>query len=188
MSRARVRFGEGRVWQCRIELLDVHPVVWRRVVVSDRAALLELHAVIEAAMGRDADGAFDFVIDGVTYTEDDAAALDLASLDVLPGVRVLHQSDRHAEPWVHVMTLERITPRLVGERLPACIGGERAAPPEACAGPAAYRTLLGAWSDPLDPRAADWRSWIPEDFDPGYADITAINAALARLPRRRPAA
>ncbi|HEY3933376.1 MAG TPA: plasmid pRiA4b ORF-3 family protein [Gemmatimonadales bacterium] len=196
MSRPRIRFGEGRVFQLRVEFDGVTPAVWRRLLVSGRASLHEVHDVIERAMGRDAESGYTMRVDGVEYQpmadeptrgrEGEATSLDDLALYV--GARFEHLAEAHVEPWHHVVTVEQLTPRLVGQRLPSCIAGGRAAPPDDCAGPGAYRELLAALRDPLDPRNADIRSWLPEHFDPEYANVTAINAALARVPKRRPAA
>lgn len=196
MTRSRIRFGEGRVFQLRVELDGITPPVWRRVMVSGRASLHELHGVIQRATGPDTDGAYRFEVDGVRYVDpaDEPAsgpaanAVSLESLALHAGARFLHEAEHHAEPWRHVVTLEQTAPRLVGQRLPSCIAGGRAAPPDDCAGPRAYRELLAMLADPLDPRAAELRSWLPEHFDPEYADVTSINAALARVPKHRPAA
>ena len=195
-SRSRIRLGEGRVFQLRVELDGITPTIWRRLKVSARASLHELHDVIERAMGRNPDVAYQFDVDGVRYLDPadepppgrEADAASLESLELHPGSRFLHLAENHGEPWRHVLTLEQATPRLVGQRLPACVAGGRAAPPDDCAGPHAYREILDALADPTDPRAAELRSWLPEHFDPDYADVTSINAALAKVPKHRPAA
>ena len=196
MTRTRIRAGDGRVFQLRLELDGISPPVWRRVLVSGRASLHELHDVIQRAMGPDTDGGYRFEVDGVAYLDPadepaagvSANAASLESLGLHAGARFTHIAEHHAEPWRHVVTLEQVMPRLVGQRLPACVAGGRAAPPEECAGPKAYRELLTVLADPLDPRAAELKTWLPEHFDPDYADVTSINAALARVPKHRPAA
>jgi len=195
-SRSRIRFGEGRVLQLRVELDGITPTVWRRLMVSNRASLHELHRVIECAMGRDPDVPYRFDVDGVRYVDPmdepepghEADAASLESLELHPGARFVHEAENHGDPWRHVLTLEQATPRLIGQRLPTCVAGARAAPPDDLAGPRAYRELLAALADPTDPRTADLRSLLPEHFDPDYADVTSINAALAKVPKHRPAA
>jgi len=176
--------------------MGITPPVWRRVQVSGRASLHELHDVIERAMGRESIRGYVFDVDGVRYIDPEAeraphAAAAEASLDSLGlhvGARFAHHAENHGDAWRHVLTVEQIEPRRVGQRLPACTAGGRAAPPEDCAGPRAYQELVDALARPLDPHAAELRSWLPEHFDPEYADLTAINAALARIPKHRPAA
>jgi hypothetical protein len=195
-ARPRVRFGEGDVLQFRIELEGLLPVVWRRIIVSARASLHELHGVIERAMGRDAGGGYLFEVDGVRYAdaegdpgpgrEGEYTALE--ALQLAPGARFSHVAEGHSEPWRHLVTLEQIAPRMVGQRLPVCVGGGRAAPPIECDGARGYRALLAAMREPLDPRAADLRTWLPDDFDPEFVNLVAINADLAKVPKHRPAA
>lgn len=156
----------------------------------------ELHDIIERAMGWETLAGYRFEVDGVRYldpadgpaTGREADAASLESLALHPGARFLHLVENHGEPWRHVLTVEQDTPRLVGQRIPSCVAGARAAPPDDCGGPRAYRELLAALDDPLNPRSAELRSWLPEHFDPEYADVTSINAALAKVPKRRPAA
>jgi hypothetical protein len=195
-SRSRIRLGEGRVLQLRVELEGIAPVVWRRLEVSGRASLHELHGVIQRALGPDADGGYHFDIDGVRFVDpaDDtlpgreADNVSLESLALHTGARFTHVAEHHGEPWRHVVTLEKVSPRLVGQRLPVCIAGGRAAPPDECSGPDSYRELLSALREPLDPRAAELRSWLPDQFDPEYVNVTTINARLAKVPKHRPAA
>ncbi|MEO5799572.1 MAG: plasmid pRiA4b ORF-3 family protein [Gemmatimonadales bacterium] len=194
-ARHRIRFGDGDVLQFRIELDEILPVVWRRVAVSGRASLQELHGVIQRAMGRSADGAYAFDVDGVRYHdpiddpqpghETDETSLEM--LELHPGAVAFHIAEHHGEPWHDRVILELVTPRMVGQRLPTCLAAGRAAPPDDCDGPADYREMLAALAEPFDPRLAELRSWLPEEFDPAYVDLVAINASLARTPKHRPA-
>jgi hypothetical protein len=192
---SRPRFGDGQVCQLRVELDGFVPPVWRRVLVSDRASLHELHLVIEGAFGRDGDAPFCFTVDGVRYHDAESGAqpghlaerVALDDLGLTLGARLRHESEGHGDPWQHILTLEQVAPRLVGQRLPSCVAGGRAAPPDGCVGPRAYHDLLDALGDPFSARAAEWIAWLPDDFDPGFADVTGINAALARVPKRRTA-
>jgi hypothetical protein len=64
MSVVRIR-PAGKLeppWQLRIELLDVKPLVWRRLRVPANITLPKLHRVFQAALGR-ASRSFDYVYD-----------------------------------------------------------------------------------------------------------------------------
>jgi hypothetical protein len=195
-TRPRIRHGDGNVVQLRIELEEVHLRVWRRLLVSARASLLELHGVIQRTLGRDGFEAHAFEYDGIRYLDPDAGienapatdATSLRSLALNAGVRLVHEVETGSEPWRHVVTVEKITPRLVGQRLPACVDGGGAAPPDDCDGPSHYRDLLALLDRPDDPWDHELREWLPADFDPRWVDFIAINARLARLPKHRPAA
>ncbi len=194
-ARPRVRFGDGDVYQLRIELEGILPTVWRRVAVSGRASLQELHGIIQRAFDREnaLNFGYRFLVDGVEYLDPDdeprrgheADAIALDQLALHPGARLEHVVEQFGDAWRHVVSVEQVTPRLVGQRLPTCLGAGRAAPPEHCGGVEEYRVLLDARRDPHDARARDW---LPDDFDPAYVDVVALNAALAKLKRHRPAA
>ncbi len=189
-SRPRVRHDAGAVYQLRVELDGFGGTIWRRVLVSARAPLVELHAVIECVMGRDGVAGFEFAVDGVEYFDviDGATpgvaaeAVALEDLQLHTGTRFVHRAELHGEPWCHILTLEMVGPRLVGQRLPACVAGGGAGPPEICGGPGEYVALLQQLGDP---HAAAREGWIPDQFDPAYVDIVGINAALRRVEKRR---
>lgn len=196
LAHPRIRYGEGDTLRLRVEVLRVVPQVWRRLLVSSRASLLELHAAIQQALGQAPSAEHRFVVDGVEYhdpegAEHPARATDcaaLASLDLDPGARLLHEVANGTSGWEYIITVEEIAPRLVGQRIPVCLAGGGAAPPDDCDGPERYAELLAALADPHDPWAAELREWLPQGFDPEYVDLNSVNARLARLPKHRPAA
>jgi hypothetical protein len=177
----------------RVDLLGVNPLVWRRLEVSSRASLLELHATIQRAFGQHDVAAHEFVIDGVTYHDPEVAEgdflatdrSDFRNLSLQRGDRFQHEVEIGAEPWRHEITVEHRTPRLTNQRLPWCVTGEGASPPEDCDGPVRYQELLAAVDAPLDAHTAELRDWLPADFDPTFVDLTSINAELGKLPKRR---
>jgi hypothetical protein len=179
------------VLQLRVEVEGLAPPVWRRVLVSDRAALLELHDVIQAVYGQDERTMHRVTVDGVTWRDAESAepgtlTTDAATLDTLhvgPGSRLVHESEGGVEAWRHVVTVEERQPRLVGQRIPACLAAGGASPPEGIDSPGRYRAMREALDRPADPRLGEVREWIPEGFDPEYADLNAINAALAEVRR-----
>lgn len=195
-ARPRIRHGEGHIAVLRIEVLDVTQPIWRRLLVSMRASLLELHGIIQHSLGQFAAEEHHFELDGVRYVDPGAAerhrrATDetaIASLALGPGSRMVHLAATESEPWRHVVSVEQVGPRLVGQRVPLCLDGSGAPPPDDCDGPRRYTELLQALASPLDPRAAELREWLPEEFDPRYVDLNAVNAQLSRLPKHRPAA
>lgn len=194
-ARPRVRFGDGDVYQLRIVLEGIDPLVWRRVAISARASLDELHQAIQRCFGHEETSGFGyrFEVDGVDYLDPDDGpehghATDEIACEQLGlhvGARFRHVAECHGDGWTHGITVEQVTPRLVGQRLPTCLAAERAAPPEYCSGVREYRALLEVLQDPHDPRSGEWPV---EKFDPGYVDVVAINAMLAKLKRSRPAA
>ena len=188
MLRPRVRRGEGRVFRLRVELLGVVPPVWRLLEISGRASLDELNAAIEA-MFVPATEAYSFEVDGLTFIDANGdpppgRSTDEVSLDALAlhvGSRLTHAADGPSEPWRYAITVEEITPRLVGQRLPACIAGARAAPPDFVESTTEFARLLEVVHTGST-RDDQWN----DEFDPDFVDLVTTNAALARVPRHRP--
>lgn len=58
-------------WQLKIELLDVTPMVWRRLVVPETIKLPKLDQVIQTAFGWTNSHLHKFIIGGVEYAYPD---------------------------------------------------------------------------------------------------------------------
>jgi hypothetical protein len=195
-ARPRVRHGDGQVVQLRVEVQGLPHPVWRRLNLSSRASLLESHGALQRSLGKLDSHSHSFTIDGVRYDDPGGTgtglrttdATSLESLGLYSGAVISYQMETGGAPWVVSITVERIAPRYFGQRLPACVDGQGANPPEDCEGPLRYRELLKSLDTPDDPWVAELREWLPVDFDPSWVDLTAINAELSRLPRHRPAA
>ena len=84
--------------------------------------------------------------------------------------------------WVHDIVLEEILPRERGVRLPRCIDGARACPPEDCGGPSGYELLLEILADAHHEQHQEMILWLSRPFDP-----EAFDPAKARFmnPQRR---
>ena len=56
-----------RVFQLKIQLREVRPPVWRRVLVPGEMTLAELHEVMQTAMGWSNSHLHEFEVEGVQY-------------------------------------------------------------------------------------------------------------------------
>jgi hypothetical protein len=192
-QRQRVRHGDGAVATLRVDLDGVDVFVSRRLLVSTRATLLELHAIFQRAFGQHESAEHRFDVDGVAYHDPEGGQdelhstelNDLRSLGLHAGLTFVHESPTPSSAWRHSVVVEQLSPRLTGQRLPLCIEGEGASPPEDCDGPEEYGEMLAALASPYDPEAAELRQWLPEQFDPTFCDVPAINVALSKVPRLR---
>ncbi len=54
-------------WQLKIELDGICPPIWRRILVSDRINLLELHEFIQEVFGWEDNHLHEFTIGGITF-------------------------------------------------------------------------------------------------------------------------
>jgi hypothetical protein len=137
------------VYQLRIRLDRLSPMVWRRLLVRDTTTIAELHAIIQLAFGWHNDYLHQFLIYGkaygITYSggtgfADDPHTVRLADFRFRKGERFFYEYNFYV-PWRHEIRLEQILPTVPGRRYPVCIGGARAAPPDECSGPNAFLAL-----------------------------------------------
>ena len=61
-------------WQLKIELLDVTPLVWRRILIPETIVLPKLDRVIQAAVGWTNSHLHEFALHGVRYVSGNYAA------------------------------------------------------------------------------------------------------------------
>ena len=137
------------VYQLRIRLDRISPLIWRRLLVSDATTIAELHASIQIAFGWSDDHLHQFVIHGKHYGiaylggvtfADNPDQVRLADFLFRTGERFFYEYNLHI-PWRHEIRIEQIRAPTPGQRYPICSGGARAVPPEECGGPHAFLAL-----------------------------------------------
>lgn len=179
----------------KIELLDVKPLIWRRIGVVSDIKLDKLHQVIQEAMGWTDFHLHDFKINGVNYgpdTDDDYFEMEQADESkvrlgdlVAKGAKFEYHYD-FGDDWRHRIKVEKVEP-LDGEPLSDAwlLAGERACPPEDVGGPWGYQDFLDTISDPENPEAEEMLEWVGGDFDPEDSDIENAQAAVLKVSKRR---
>jgi hypothetical protein len=137
------------VYQLRIRLDRISPLIWRRLLVTGETTIAELHASIQIAFGWSDSHLHRFVIHGKSYGiayaggmrfADDPHQVRLAAFGFRLGERFNYEYNFHV-PWRHEIRLEQIVSPAPNQRYPICSGGARAAPLEECDGPQAFLTL-----------------------------------------------
>jgi hypothetical protein len=103
-------------YRLRIELAEIRPVIWRQVWVEGHMHLLQLHHIIQAAMGWTDAHLHDFTIAGVRYSiprDDDPNDLPVIDertirLDRIlkPGLSFEYQYD-FGDSWIHLVRVEQ---------------------------------------------------------------------------------
>ena len=128
------------VYQFRIELREVKPVVWRRVHILSDMTLADLHVLVQCAMGWDDLHLHRFRVHGRDYGSDShlPRTMRLDALRLRPGERFFYAYNPMAG-WAHDLRLERALTGECGRLYPVCIAGRRACPPEWCCGPREYQ-------------------------------------------------
>jgi hypothetical protein len=131
----------GSILQVKVHLLDVSPMVWRRLLVSSSYTLRELHGVIQVAMGWEATHLYRFFIRAVHYGSVELGIeipdVTLASFQFRKNAKFTYDYDM-GDLWRHEIRVEDERSAKAGKRYPLCIGGKRACPPEDCDGPDGY--------------------------------------------------
>jgi hypothetical protein len=180
-----------KVIQFKVQLFDIEPEIWRRIVLPASFTLFGLHAVIQAVMGWQDGHLHMFVIDGQRYgLPDDDQDSNYSILEeanhrlnslLSEGQKFLYVYD-FGDDWRHEITVEDIRDGSSEEVLPTCIAGERACPPEDCGGPHMYPEFLEALSDPSH-EDHDHYAEIYGEIDPEQFDLRFAQKRLAELPK-----
>jgi hypothetical protein len=182
----------GAVYQFKITLLDTHPPIWRRIQITD-CFLEDLHWLIQAAMGWQNSHMHLFDIDGLLYGSRARHGPD-GEYEIIGGSRVLlctllpKSKARFAfrytydlgDNWEHDVSLEGLVPLTAKAKLPVCLDGKRACPPEDCGGTPGYEHILQVLANPEDEEYDETLEWIGEDFDPEEFDVKKATLRMRR--------
>lgn len=183
--------------QLKITLDEVEPPVWRRIVVRDDLTFLQLHKIIQAAMGWQDYHLHQFELASPrlfigTRSHDDPFFGDSPRMLPERGTRLAEVLEKKrkfrywydfGDDWWHTIVIET---RLPDEPdLPAAdlLAGERACPPEDCGGPWGYAGTLEAAADTSHPDHEGLREWLG-DFDPAAFDLEAHAKRVRRVVRK----
>lgn len=187
----------------RIELIDIEPLIWRRVAVKTATNLQTLHRIIQAAMGWLDYRLWEFTADDKTYGVPDpedatwghkvyrASGATLARL-IAGGLTAFDYTYDMGDNWEHRITIERVEPAEPGMVYPAFLGGERRCPPEDCGSVPGYYEFVDIIAGPDkgkgSRRKKEMLTWYGGPYDPDDIGETQIRAALkhiANTNRRR---
>jgi hypothetical protein len=183
----------------RIELEGVEPLIWRRVGVDAAATLLDVHRVIQAAMGWLDSHLWELEADSRRYSMrvpsepewneryEDAGRTKLAML-LESGVRRMSYVYDLGDYWEHALIVERVTAPLLNVTYPQFLGGERRCPPEDCGGVPGYHEFLENIASKQRRVRDEALRWYGGRYDPDDIDeqvvITALNRIAARGAKR----
>jgi hypothetical protein len=192
------------VYQLRVVLREISPLVWRRLLVHADSTIAGLHEVLQVSFGWSDVHLHRFEIQGREYGisylggisfRDDARKVPLRTLGLRVGERFVYEYD-FGDAWFHDLRVEQIISAEPGKAYPRCIGGRRAGPPEDCAGAWAFqewrqdrrRYELTSRLIELLAADADERSDNPWEFEElcrwtvrDHFDRRALNRRLARM-------
>ena len=143
----------GTVYQLRVVLAGISPMVWRRLLVPAETSVADLHEILQTAFGWSDEHLHRFTIHAVEYGlwrpgsagfSRDARQVPLAGFGFRRGERFTYEYNFFAG-WRHDIRVEEILPRSPRRRYPACTGGARQAPPEHFGSPEEFLALRQRW-------------------------------------------
>jgi hypothetical protein len=149
------------VYQFRVVLQGISPLIWRRLLVRSAMSLATLQATRQIVFAWSDTYLHSFHIHGKAYGTPrlDGPHLDVDARHVPLAALRLHQGERctyvynFIDYWVCNLRLEAIVPLDPRRFYPVCRGGKRAAPPEDCGGAWAYLQRVDQHHIPLDAMA-----------------------------------
>jgi len=174
----------NRVLQFRIELKDISPLVWRRILSPSDYNFWGLHVAIQDSMGWQDKHLHHFQIKrkhghkSARIGIPDFDGVFSNSPEIFPGweIPVIKYFNAlgitanylydYGDSWEHSVQLEGYLYKKKGSKYPCCIDGARACPPEDCGGVNGYSHLLEILSDPQDSEYEHMKSWIGENWGP----------------------
>lgn len=178
--------------QLHVRLLEVEPVVWRRIQVRSGISLYRLNLFILYAMGWENCHLSEFVIDGKNYgwsefDEYGDGILEFRdyriSRSLLTKGKVFLFLYDFGDGWRHEITVEDHLPPEPGAVYPRCIAGAEACPPEDVGGSHSYINYLEAVLDPTHEEHEELIAWRGP-FDPGKFDIAEATRRMQTLGKR----
>jgi hypothetical protein len=184
--------------QLKITLQGSKPPIWRRVLVSDKSTLLDLHDLIQYCFDwkdyhlhmfqvshMEFVSVEDWEEDGNLYQDDSMACLgDLIPKFIPEGGKFTYRYD-YGDNWELKIFVEKIIPKDEDSKTPRILAGKRAGPPEDVGGVWGYDSFLEAMRDPHHPEHDSYQTWIGGSFDPEVFDIDDANRTLTQTLRRR---
>ena len=175
------------VYQFKVALQDVKPIVWRRLQVPASYSFWDLHVAIQDSMGwtdthlhefriKDPDTALEVRI-GIPDDEPflgDEPVLEGWEAPIAgyfspanPAARYIYD---FGDGWNHVVELEAILPKEPHVRYPLCRDGARKCPPEDVGGSPGYARFLLAIRNPRHREHDSCLEWVGGAFDPNEFD------------------
>jgi len=139
----RMNYPNGfSIYQLRVVLNGVSPLVWRRLWVSSEMHFADLHRVLQTALGWSGLFLYEFHVHGRTFGSEarEARSARLAHFALRRGERFRYRYNFFAS-WECDVRLESILPQSASPVLPLCVAGRNPAPDEEEGGAWHYQQL-----------------------------------------------
>jgi hypothetical protein len=181
-----------QIYELKLEMLEVEPSIWRRLLVPGSITLAQLHEVLQTAMGWTNSHLHEFIVGDHIYS-DPEFEIDEARSEyryrlarLAPRVRntITYLYD-FGDGWEHQIRVEAIIEndtRYPGK--PVCLAGARNCPPEDCGGPWGYENFMKAIGNKKHKEHKELIEWVGGSFDPEHFDLDEVNHLLRKIDLR----
>jgi hypothetical protein len=145
---------EPLIYQLKVVLQGISPMIWRRLLVSGDSTIADLHYIVQIAMGWSDEHLHQFRIHGKRYGiariggiwfSDDPDSVRLKDLGLRLNERFFYEYD-FTDDWRHQIRVEAILRRSPVGIILYVLLGRRACPPEDCGGPLRFMALRQHYS------------------------------------------
>lgn len=176
------------LYDIRVQLQYIKPLVWRRLHVPSRTSLLKFHEILQQAMGWTDSHLYLFEVGKERYGENneewgmDVFDAKKITLDKIfsAGIKSFIYEYDMGDGWRHQISILGEIESEEKEK-PACVAGARACPPEDCGGPPGYEYFLEAIRDSAHEEHDDMLEWIGGEFDPEEFNLEEADQAIKRV-------
>jgi hypothetical protein len=178
------------VYRLRVELLEIEPLIWRRLLVPADIKLPKLHRCLQLTIGWTNSHLHQFKLGESVYGVPDPEWSERNMLDerrirlcdlIGEAQREIGYEYDFGDGWEHRIVLEQTEPPNEFMVYPLCTAGERACPPEDVGGVPGYEEFLQSIGDPNHEQYGESLLWVGGAFDPEGFDLNAVNRALRRV-------
>lgn len=178
------------VYQFKIFLEGIQPLIWRRIQVPENYSFWDLHVAIQDAMGWFDGHLHQFSTIEKAHRNKQYIGIpdDDFVTEILPGwqekisdwfdlekrTKMNYEYD-FGDWWRHKVELEKILPAEDTVSYPLCLTGKRACPPEDCGGIHGYYDIIRISKEgPKSRNDKEIMEWLGDDFDPECFDLLEI--------------
>ncbi len=181
--------------QFKISLNDVQPKIWRRIQVPADYTFWDLHCAIQNTMGWANCHLHGYYMTDKKYGRHRSIRIQMPhpewtekeDLDESKELLVNWFPKRlkqciytydFGDTWDHTVLFEKIVTLQTKRKIPLCLTGKNACPPEDCGGSGGYMRLLSVINNPKHTEDQELRDWMgldkDESYDPKIFDSTTI--------------
>jgi hypothetical protein len=148
----------AELYQLRVVLCGVSPLVWRRLLIASETSIAQLHEILQLVFDWSGEHLHRFRIHGEGYGSsrlgglvfaEDARQVPLSRFQLHCGERFRYEYDFTAY-WKLDVRLEKRLPYYPGRPTPLCDTGRRAAPSKDCCGARDYLERLDRHRFPFE--------------------------------------